>query len=303
MNTLAIVVTYNRCALLIKCIEALINQSQKPNKILVIDNASTDNTIEILNSYKEKLGDSFFYERLNENLGGAGGFNKGLKIGLGSGSDWFWIMDDDAEPEHEALKELLKIVTEPNNLYGSIAIYGDKPSWPLSIKSSNGFKNFNELNGLPQQIQVKQLPFLGLLVHRELIKKIGLPEENFFIYADDVEYCMRAAAEGAKIIMASRSRIQHPKAEVSELSLGYRKLSCLVMPAWKRYYDTRNRIFIAKKYHPYTWFLTTIPGLLLRLFGGIKQHPNKLRQIWAFVAGTFDGLFNLSGKRHHHWKL
>lgn len=106
-ETLAIVVTYNRKELLKKCIHHLLNQTIQKLDILIVDNASTDGTGELVqNLYCEN--ERIHYENMGNNLGGAGGFAYGIKWAVMQGYDYLWIMDDDTIPENNALEEFIK---------------------------------------------------------------------------------------------------------------------------------------------------------------------------------------------------
>ena len=113
----AVVVTYNRKTLLLECLEALRKQTRPVDGIYIIDNASTDETPEVLkeSGYIPELPPSelaepyeiehqisnlvngepikIFYVRMHENTGGAGGFYEGVKRGYEKGYDWLWLMD------------------------------------------------------------------------------------------------------------------------------------------------------------------------------------------------------------------
>jgi GT2 family glycosyltransferase len=88
----AVVVTYNRCLLLLECIEAIAAQTTVGCDILVIDNCSTDNSGE---SIKAKNYRRIKYYNTGSNLGGAGGFNYGIRLAVELGYEFLWIMDDD----------------------------------------------------------------------------------------------------------------------------------------------------------------------------------------------------------------
>ena len=102
----AVVVTYNRCDMLRQCIDALLAQTVSLDAIIIVDNNSSDKTFEII---KQMFLDIplIKYTRLPKNVGGAGGFYEGLKKGYNLGFDWLWVMDDDAEPEQDALDKLI----------------------------------------------------------------------------------------------------------------------------------------------------------------------------------------------------
>lgn len=211
-------------------------------------------------------------------------------------------MDDDAEPQPDALAELMKIATDPNNVYGSLAVAGSDTAWETTLLNPPLGK-VTHVSDIPAQAEVEMLPLLGLLVHRDLVAKIGVPDGDFFIAGDDAEYCVRARRAGAKIILAGRSHIKHPKSSASHVKLMGRQITYLSLPPWKRYYDTRNRLLIARKYYGLRLFTQTVPGSLVRLCVAIAREPQKLAQVHAFFAGLFDGLLGIKGKRHEKWGI
>lgn len=297
-----VVVTYNRKELLSSCVKAVFMQTVFADKVFIIDNASTDGTREHLlsNGWLSKPGITFL--QLNENLGGAGGFAAGINLALSHGADWIWMMDDDAAPHPNALEELLKVANDPKNIYGSLAVNSDETSW-LTTVIDPALGEVSDINKIPKVAVVQSLPFLGFMVHRDLVARIGLPDAGFFIAADDVEYCIRAQRSGAKIIMAGRSRIEHPKSRPYKVKVLGKTLTCLALPPWKRYYDTRNRLLIARKHYGIKLFTQTIPGSLVRLLAALWKEPDRLAQLHAFGAGFWDGLWGIKGKRHEKWGI
>ena len=117
----AIVVTYNRKELLTKVIDALLNQTL-PCDILIVDNASTDGTENLLSSSNIFSKNRFNYICLSQNIGGAGGFSRGLKIAMETGWNWFWLMDDDAIPDKNALKYLFEGTEKEKAIFASATI-------------------------------------------------------------------------------------------------------------------------------------------------------------------------------------
>ena len=89
---IAVVVTHNRCKLLKRCINNILNQSVPPEEILVINNGSTDNTKDEL----KKLKINTIYQ---DNLGSAGGWVTGIKYAIEKKFDAIWLMDDDGYPD------------------------------------------------------------------------------------------------------------------------------------------------------------------------------------------------------------
>ena len=305
-NVFVVVVTFNRKELLIKCLEALHRQTRPPTSIVVVDNASTDGTPGMLSASGLLNNGKIELLSLPENIGGSGGFAWGIKHALDNGADWVWVMDDDALPEDHALENLLRCVSDQMNLYGSVAIANQyKLSWVLNrMNVARGMDlTIQELGDIPEPVHVAFLPFLGMLIGRKLVERIGLPDSDFFLAADDVDYCFRARANGANIVAVGSSRLHHPAAEVYPLHLPWRKLWCLKLPPWKRYYDVRNRLFVARNHYGLAFYYQTIPGSFLRLIGSLLYEDQRFAQVKAFYAGMVDGLRGKKGRRHELWGL
>ena len=298
-----VIVTYNRKSLLMRCLAAVAGQSRMPDRILIVDNSSTDGTRELLQSEGWLSRDDVELLALNDNTGGAGGFSAGLDYAVNSGADWVWMMDDDAEPHPSALEALLSRQLLPQNLYGSVAVSGDMLSWPMNPKNG-GFKDtIYKSAELPLEMDVQFIPFLGILVSADMVRRIGLPDAGFFLAADDVEYCLRAREAGAQIFLVGDSRISHPASERYRLWLPGRPFYSLKLAPWKRYYDVRNRLFVARAHYGLKFWYSTIPGSFLRLFATLWHEGNRWQQIKAFYAGMVDGLLGRKGRRHEKWGI
>src|SRR5690606_31380980 len=117
MKVNVVIVTYNRKELLVNCLEAISQQSYDYDKVILVDNASTDGTIEFLESKQLLDNPKLVLLKQTENTGGAGGFSAGMKYAFEHGADYVWMMDDDAVPHQNALEQLMKHAT-PNHIYG-----------------------------------------------------------------------------------------------------------------------------------------------------------------------------------------
>lgn len=297
-----VIVTFNRRELLQTCLLALAGQSRSPDHVFIIDNASTDGTGLWLSEWLPTHMPTASAVLMPENEGGAGGFARGLSEAINAGADWIWMMDDDARPHTSALEKLLCVADDPNNIYGSLAINGEDTSWDITLEDEDD-RVVSRVKDVPAQARVRALPFLGFMVHRSLVSKIGLPDASFFILSDDTEYCLRARASGAQIVIAGNSLIDHPKAERYVVHLPFRRLTYLRLPPWKRYYHTRNKLIISRRYFGIRLLTQTIPGLLVRLIVAALYEPNKRQQTWAFCAGVVDGLLGRAGCRHDKWGI
>ena len=190
----AVLVTYNRQRLLTDCLTALLGQTRPLDRIILIDNASIDGTTEWLREQGYTHHPHIDYLRLPENRGGAGGFHAGVDHGFTHGYDWFWLMDDDACPQPDALAQLLACQPQSAHLYGSTAIDPDDPQrrlcWPTSTPGGSRLEYQTDLTD--PLLEIQSLTFLGLLVHRQIVQQIGLPDSTIFLAGDDIDYCERA---------------------------------------------------------------------------------------------------------------
>ncbi|MBR3272773.1 MAG: glycosyltransferase family 2 protein [Clostridia bacterium] len=185
----AVVVTYNRKALLRQCVASLLGQTWADMDIWVIDNASTDGTGAML---APLIGNGrVHYQNTGGNLGGAGGFEYGLRVAAQQGYDYVWIMDDDAIPEPTALEALMRAAGEMGDfgyLSGKV-LWTDGSICRMNVQRDLKLRNISDFT--PQRIPSGAATFVSLLVPVRVIREVGLPIGDFFIWADDLEYTRR----------------------------------------------------------------------------------------------------------------
>ena len=184
-----IVVTYNRKELLKECIEALINQDYPNCDVIIVDNASTDGTKEYIEDY---IADQrIIYRNTGANLGGAGGFNYGMKAAYEIGCDYMWLMDDDCIVQADSLTKLLA-ADESIGEYGflsSKALWKDETICKMNIQKSSIKNKVTDWETDRQQIIMAT--FVSFFVKTQIVEEVGLPIKDFFIWADDIEYSRR----------------------------------------------------------------------------------------------------------------
>lgn len=188
-KVIAVVVTYNRKELLKECIEALINQDYQNCDILIVDNASTDGTKEYINNYITE--NKVIYHNTGANLGGAGGFNYGMKEACKLGCDFVWVMDDDCIVHPDSLSKLLEADQKLNGNYGFLSskvLWKDGSLCKMNIPK----KTFGTwLKDFDHTQEVAMASFVSLFMKKETIMQVGLPIKEFFIWTDDWEFTRR----------------------------------------------------------------------------------------------------------------
>ena len=202
----AVVVTYNRLPLLQKCIAHLRAQTA-PCDILVVNNASTDGTTVWLTA--QETSGVLRARNTGENLGGADGFNKGMRWAVEAGYDYLWVMDDDCLPEPEALEKLLAADTLLGGEYGwlsSVALWTDGSPCKMNIQRATPYRDIGRLQS--PLTPCVMASFVSLFLRRETVEAFGLPIREFFIWSDDWEYTRRISRE-RPCYAAAESRVVH----------------------------------------------------------------------------------------------
>jgi len=187
----AVVITYNRKALLEETLQAIERQTVEPDHILLLDNASTDDTLSMV---AERFP-SVEVVRQSENTGCAGGAHYGLKAAFAQGFEWCWLMDDDCEPRPDALEKLLgaleltdKLGTQPMLLL-SRDVWRDLKLHPYNLP----WIDIRRPKHVWEALQYGLLPirwsvYASVLVRREAVERYGLPIPEYFLWNDDVEW-------------------------------------------------------------------------------------------------------------------
>lgn len=189
-KVIAVVVTYNRKELLKECINALLQQDYNNCDILIVDNDSTDGTKEFI--VDELQNSRIHYTNTGTNLGGAGGFNYGMKKACELGCDFIWVMDDDCIVHKDSLTELINAGEELKEDYGFLSskvLWKDNSICKMNIQKRKFSKWLKDFETNKQNIAMAS--FVSLFLKTTIVEKMGLPIKEFFIWTDDWEYTRR----------------------------------------------------------------------------------------------------------------
>lgn len=247
MRILAAVVTHNRCALLRRCLDHIESQSRAPDAVLVINNASTDGTVSMLDC----RGTRYITQ---ENLGSAGGWHRSVQFALEEGFDAVWLMDDDGFPDMHALAALERSLLPAVSCASSIVVREDAPDrfvFPFPVLNQSGlpviFRNPRKLHTLRDLIAVSPdgtYPFAhffnGALISVAAVRKVGNVDAGFFMFGDEVDYFFRLRTVG-KVCSVLAARHMHP--DVSQRPY---------TPA-KVYYYIKNTLVLNCRYFDWAW--------------------------------------------------
>lgn len=246
----AIVITYNRKEELKKNIESLIKQNIEVD-ILVVDNNSNDGTESLIQKF-QKVNDNIIYLKLNNNVGGAGGFYNGIDKALKLGYELFVLMDDDGRPlQEDTIEQLLNVYDneKDKNVIINSVVYSDYEKGILSFNLL-GTKIYSDLKEYikDDKIEGNINPFNGTLIPKCVIEKIGKPKKEFFISGDETEYSLRAKKNGCRLITATKSKYYHPSGQNAVKKIFGKKVNIRPVQLWRVYYTSRNYAYINKKY-------------------------------------------------------
>ena len=245
-ETVAIaVVTYNRADLLARMLEGLAALGTPAQAVVVVDNASTDHTPDVL-AASTLAGLQVI--RREENLGGAGGFHLAVRTAYEQGFDRIWLMDDDVVPAPDCLTVLLAqdeacLMAVREDTSGALrekaAVTFDLSN-PLAIKPKTAMveTTYGTRAAMPERVELQNVAFEGFMVRREVVASIGLPDPTYFIFYDDVDFALRARRAGFRI-WAVRDAVL-----VRQLDFDQQH----DLAGWKGYYMYRNLFVVHLRY-------------------------------------------------------
>jgi len=234
-TVVAVVVSYNRAALLGAALDALAVQSRLVDRTVVVDNASTDDALQVARSHPS--GPEVV--ALQRNTGGAGGFAVGLATAVADlDADLVWLMDDDTVPTETALEALLGA----RDAYaGDVAAMASRVVWtdgsdhPMNTPRSRPGASPAELARARAAgaMPVRSMSFVSMLVDARAVREHGLPVSDFFIWNDDFEYSTRLLRRGTGLYVPG-SVVEHRTARLVGTDHD---------PGPRFYYEVRNKVW------------------------------------------------------------
>lgn len=241
------VVTYNRSALLSRLLESIVTMDPQPGHVVIVDNASVDDTTDVVESFRDRIDAELVYRRLDTNTGGSGGFSEGMRIAYELGSEWIWLMDDDVEVIPDGLQKMGNWAPRFKSIQGRRYDYdGSEFYWqyriaePLGIPIPFAPSHFDESGYKVMNSGC----FEGMFIHRDIVQKIGLPDPRFFIYWDDQTYGWLASRETTSVIVDEF--VLRRTREIKQWDMGIRHMNASSNAY--RYYIMRNRALIKQYY-------------------------------------------------------
>jgi rhamnosyltransferase len=273
-------------------LEALQSQGSALSQIVVVDNASTDGTVEFVSKRYPNVN----VIRLDKNEGVSGGYCAGLEYALERGYDWVWMLDQDSKPVPGTVENLLaeyEAFPEPDKL-GLIA--------PLPVDQETGepyplFLWEERQRNLSVDFRSAGLTLVdmvissGSLIRVDAVRKAGLPRRDFFMDFVDYEHCLRLRRNGFLIGVVKGCAMPHTIGHPRSVTFLGRRKSWSTHPAWRDYYKVRNRAFVVWQEFPSLKAKAyVVYQLLKQTAGSLAYDPQKMTRIRLMWLGFRDGV-------------
>jgi len=294
-----IIVTWNGKEDCLACLSSLRKLVPPHPSIIVVDNGSTDGTAgAVTDNFPEVTVISS-----PVNLGFTGGNNKGIEKALSEGADYICLLNNDTEVDPRFLEELLLAAEkEPGaGILGARIMYHDRKdiiwSQGIAVNRITGriYTTYNNWEGseVPDGItQVDAVSGAAMLLKGDMLREVGLLDEDYYLCFEDVDLSLRAGQEGYRVITVPASRVWHKVSgsmggEHSEMNV---------------YYATRNHLLIGKRQLRGPVLIRWVRNLMILLYTFIfaaltsgGSHGPKIRSWRQGVSDSFRGRFGKRG--------
>lgn len=292
MKICVVLVTFNRKNDLEKTLALYEEQTYKPSAVLVVDNHSTDGTAELLEAWKNSDSEiEHIVHTMPENVGGSGGFGKGMELALDVDCDWVFVSDDDAMPHKDALERIKnfadkhpQLVAECSALCGAVdagerfavghrarinkkSIIGmlDRPVDPEEYKK--------------EYFEVDFFSYIGTCMRKTALMAAGLTRTEFFIYSDDFEHALRVGKQGKMLCIPSVVLCHADNNPYSKEA------------SWRDYYATRNVLIMYREH--FGAFAAFRRGCMRRFTALRSMNPTKMKVISTAIKDAKKGITGL----------
>lgn len=275
-----------------KCIKSVLNSTVKEQiRIVVVDNASTDGSLEEL---KEHWGDNRQVQiiSLEDNYGFSKANNEGIRWSMENGIEYYLLLNNDTEVKPDAIEKMLESQIKTGAIVVPKIYYADSPEmiWCAGGEFSHIIKKSKQ-SGLNQpdspDFQVgRYCGFANgcsLLLTRSIIEKVGFLDESFFLYYEDTEYSLRARRKGVTVWYCADAVVYH---KVNGSTKGADSPMCA-------YYISRNWLLCSKQHlgirYPVFLLYYLLNRSVLSLLWLIQGKPKLILAIWRGVLDYFRG--------------
>lgn len=289
---ISIVLNTNHREDTLQCLASLEQNTYENHKIILLDNASSDGSVEAVKSLLPEVQ----IVELEQNLGYAGNNNVGIQVAMNQGADWVFVLNEDTLLDPDCLARLVSAGESDSGIgiLGPMVYHYDEPT---IIQSAGGrmdkfYRGWHSGQDELDQGQFQQphavewITGCGILVRRAVIEQVGMVDERFFYYVEEFEWCVRAREAGWKIIHVPQAKLWH-----KGVQRNYQPKPSVT------YYATRNRLLLLYKHRaPLMAWVVTL-GQFLRTYLSWTIKP-KWRSKFEHRNAMWQGFVDFL---HHRW--
>jgi GT2 family glycosyltransferase len=272
-----------------RCLRSVVESPYPAKDVILVDNGSTDGSVEYL---RTRFPDLLILEH-SENLGIAGGRNRGFREASRRGNDYILSLDNDARIEAQLLEELVKVAesdprigvvgpkTYADDGSGTIQCTGGSITYTQNVCAQRGWGETDR--GQYDQIgDVDYFPGFGFMARREVFEKLNFLDESFYGYGhEDTDFCLRAARLGYRVVYVPTAVMWHR----GSATIG-------AYSPQKKYLEAVNSVYFVRKYGSFRDRLRYIFfagfGLIYALVVQLPRGNHKA--VFAKARGILDGL-------------
>lgn len=277
-----IMVNWNNYTDTINCLNSIFRLTYNKFKIIIVDNNSSDGSFEQLKNYcdekniisidsqesslnvEDVINKKLILIRNSINSGFAGGNNVGIKIAENLGAEYLWLLNNDTEIKENSLEELVKYANEfPRSIIGSKVMYFHNPKMIQTIGGTLDIRTFISGKSFGNNVMDNEeynnyfepdyINGASMFIPIHLFKEIGYFDENYFLYWEETDLCVRAKKIGWKMIYCHTAVIWHKEGSTTK------KVSYLPL-----YYYTRNCLYFYKKNYPIKLYFILVMGYIFK---------------------------------------
>jgi rhamnopyranosyl-N-acetylglucosaminyl-diphospho-decaprenol beta-1,3/1,4-galactofuranosyltransferase len=290
MRICAVIVTYNRPELLIRCLAGVRNQALRPEAVMVVDNCSHTPAAYVLRRLAKEL--QIF--RFKQNTGGAGGFHFGMAEAFRQGFDAVWLMDDDGIPSESCLANLVEVAKKTKTWFSNPLVLNENNPGELVFGLAVSGRVVSSAEAAVAAVNSHGViegtinPFNGSLITRQAYDVLGDIKFECFIWGDEEEYFERALASRVSVGTVPTATYYHAAAKSKTVQFGFGKSELKLCPPERSRFYFRNLGFVKTRYR----------GIIVALYHGLTYFcflakSRQLSEAWKFVWYYIDGAFNL----------
>lgn len=320
-----VIIVLNYCGVsdTIHCLKSLYKLDCKPLSIIVVDNNSPDDSASIIQQAwpeatsvteetalsLQQLPDALFFQ-LKVNNGYASGNNAAIKLALvDTRCKAVWILNNDTEVSSASLSALCeRMSANPKigivgatilSMYDRDKVFcvaGGSIFPPLGItKACHGDIHLHEADKLqPECVEQELDDIIGcsMLIRNEVFSIAGLFDENYFLYGEETEFCIRVKKAGFIFSWAPGAMVWHKEGASTgaQTALGSKKFS---RPKWVEYLSLRNRAYTIKKHYPYYIVTLAFSYILVALRRVLRGQSDRIGLVFHALV---DGIVEKMGK-------